>query len=79
MQFKTDENMPVEAADDLRQAGHDTLTVADQHLAGQPDERVAEICRTERLALVTLDLDFSDIRAYPPKRGIVSRNDPSLV
>jgi hypothetical protein len=36
MKFKTDENMPVEAAEELRQAGHDALSVADQLLAGQP-------------------------------------------
>jgi predicted nuclease of predicted toxin-antitoxin system len=66
MKFKTDENMPVEAADDLRQAGHDVLTVANQQLAGQPDGRVAEVCRLEGRALVTLDLDFSDIRVFPP-------------
>lgn len=30
MKFKTGENMPVEAADDLRQAGHDAVTVADR-------------------------------------------------
>jgi predicted nuclease of predicted toxin-antitoxin system len=73
MKFKTDENLPVEAADDLRQAGHDALTVGDQHLAGQPDIRVADVCRAEGRAVVTLDLDFSDIRAYPPSdyAGIV--------
>src|SRR5437016_11834266 len=66
MKFKTDENMPVEAAEDLRQAGHDAVTVADQHLVGQPDVRVADVCRAEGRAVVTLDLDFSDIRVYPP-------------
>jgi predicted nuclease of predicted toxin-antitoxin system len=66
MKFKTDENMPVEAADDLRQAGHDAVTVANQQLAGQPDVRVADACRAEGRAVVTLDLDFSDIRVYPP-------------
>jgi predicted nuclease of predicted toxin-antitoxin system len=66
MKFKTDENMPVQAADDLRQAGHDAVTVADQHLAGQPDIRVADVCKAEGRAVVTLDLDFSDIRVYPP-------------
>lgn len=66
MKFKTDENMPVEAADDLRQAGHDAVTVADQQLAGHPDIRVAEVCKAEGRAVVTLDLDFSDIRVYPP-------------
>lgn len=66
MKFKTDENMPIEAADDLRQAGHDAMTVADQHLAGQPDVRVADVCKAEGRVVVTLDLDFADIRAYPP-------------
>jgi len=73
MKFKTDENMPVEAADDLRQAGHDALTVADEELAGQPDIRLAGVCKAEGRAIVTLDLDFSDIRVYPPSHyaGII--------
>ena len=66
MKFKTDENMPFETADDLRQAGHDAMTVADQKLAGQPDFRVADVCRAEGRSILTLDLDFSDIRVYPP-------------
>ena len=66
MKFKTDENMPVEAAEDLRSAGHDAMTVVEQQLAGEPDVRVAEICRREGRALITLELDFSDIRVFPP-------------
>jgi predicted nuclease of predicted toxin-antitoxin system len=66
MKFKTDENMPLEAAADLRQAGHDALTVADQGLGGQPDPLIADVCRREGRAMLTLDLDFSDIRVYPP-------------
>lgn len=66
MKFKSDENMPVEAAEDLRQAGHDAVTVADQQLAGQPDVRIADVCKAEGRAVVTVDLDFSDIRVYPP-------------
>jgi predicted nuclease of predicted toxin-antitoxin system len=66
MKFKIDENMPVECAEDLRQAGHDALKVGEQQLAGQPDVRVAQVCQAESRALVTLDLDFSDIRAFPP-------------
>ena len=64
--FKTDENIPVEAAHDLQRAGHDAMTIAEQHMAGQPDVRVAEVCRMEGRALLTLDLDFSDIRVFPP-------------
>ncbi|MEX0712553.1 MAG: DUF5615 family PIN-like protein [Pirellulales bacterium] len=66
MRFKIDENLPIEVAELLRQHGHDALTVPDQNLAGQPDPRVALVCRHEGRALVTLDLDFSDIRHYPP-------------
>lgn len=73
MKFKTDENLPIEVAEDFRRAGHDALTVADQKLAGQPDFRVADVCKAEEQAVVTLDLDFSNIRDYPPSNyaGII--------
>ena len=35
-------------------------------MAGAPDERVLQACKAEDRVLITLDLDFSDIRAYPP-------------
>ena len=66
MRFKVDENLPVEAVKLLRQHTHDALTVTEQRLNGQPDTRIADICRAEGRALVTLDLDFADIRNYPP-------------
>ena len=66
MRFKIDENLPIAAAEVLRQAGHDALTIHDQQLAGEPDPHVAAVCLAEQRALVTLDLDFSDIRTYPP-------------
>ncbi|MGE3167084.1 MAG: DUF5615 family PIN-like protein [Planctomycetota bacterium] len=50
----------------LRQAAHDALTIRDQQMVGQPDPRVALVCQSEQRVLVTLDLDFSDIRTYPP-------------
>ncbi len=66
MKFKIDENLPVEAAELLRQAGHDAATILEQRLGGSVDSEVASICQQESRVLVTLDLDFSDIRAYPP-------------
>ena len=66
MRFKIDENLPVEVAELLRLLAYDTLTVTEQGLNGQPDARVAEACQAEQRALVTLDLDFADIRRYPP-------------
>ena len=66
MRLKVDENLPVEMADLLRKNGHDAVTVDDQHLGGRPDPALAQRCQREARALVTLDTDFSDIRAYPP-------------
>ena len=66
MRVKLDENLPVEAADVLRQAGHDATTILEQEMGGEPDPSVAAVCRREGRALVTLDTDFADIRTYPP-------------
>lgn len=66
MLFKIDENLPVEACDILRSAGFDSVTVGDQLLSGSPDSNLAAICRDEGRIIMTLDLDFADIRNYPP-------------
>lgn len=50
----------------LRAEGHVGDTVRDEQLAGQPDPNIAEVCKQEQRVLGTLDLDFADIRAYPP-------------
>ncbi len=66
VRFKLDENLPRDAAALLRDAGHDVQTVLDERLGGNPDPGVLEACRTENRVLITFDLDFSDIRLYPP-------------
>ena len=67
MKFKIDENLPIEMAELLSQAGYDAITVYDQNMAGESDSNIATVCQAEKRAIVTLDLDFADIRAYPPK------------
>ncbi len=52
MKFKTDENIPLEAVDLLRAAGHDALSVFDQSLSGHPDDNVASICQHEDRVLI---------------------------
>jgi len=64
--LKTDENLPLEVAQALRAAGHDCHTVWDEQLQGSADPVIAERCSIEGRILVTLDLDFANIRAYPP-------------
>jgi predicted nuclease of predicted toxin-antitoxin system len=66
VRFKLDENLPKDAGALLRDAGHDVETVVEERLGGNPDARVLDACRTEHRVLVTFDLDFSDIRLYPP-------------
>lgn len=66
MRFKLDENLPEIAREVLSAQGHDVHTVADEGLRGAFDEVVLRACVEEDRILVTLDLDFSDIRAYPP-------------
>jgi predicted nuclease of predicted toxin-antitoxin system len=66
LKFKLDENLPDLVRQSLTALGFDAHTVAEEHLAGAPDDEVLQACVAEDRILITLDLDFSDIRAYPP-------------
>lgn len=50
----------------LRDAGYDATTVVNQGFGGSGDPGIASLCRNEDRVLVTLDMDFADIRTYPP-------------
>ena len=69
MRFKVDEYLPAQCVDQVRDTGHAALSVHDQGLSGAPDPRVAEVCTAEERVLVSLDLDFADIRTYPPSES----------
>jgi predicted nuclease of predicted toxin-antitoxin system len=73
LKFKVDQNLPVEVADLLTAAGHEAATVEAEGLGGADDAVLASHVQAEGRALVTLDLDFGDIRTYPPQdyAGIV--------
>jgi hypothetical protein len=66
VKFKTDENLPLEAALTLREAGFAGETVWDEALSGAPDKTIAARIQEEGRIFVTLDLDFSNIQVYPP-------------
>jgi len=67
MQFKIDENLSIEIAELLINAGYNAKTANEQQLQGAKDSAILELCRSENRVLVTLDIDFSDIRKYPPQ------------
>jgi hypothetical protein len=54
MKFKVDENLPIEVVRMLEDNGHDALTVLDQNLGGALDSRIAQVCKEEKRALITL-------------------------
>jgi len=66
VKFKVDENLPVEAAKILCDAGYAADTVADESLSGSDDQSIAARSRSEGRILVTLDLEFANIQASPP-------------
>ncbi len=68
MRFKIDENLPPEVAELLRQEGHEDLTIFEQGLRSHTDPEVIAVCQAEGLALLALDLDFSNILLFPPEQ-----------
>lgn len=64
--FKIDENLSEDVATAFLDAGYEASTATSQGLAGVEDARLSEVVRQEGRVLVTLDVDFGDIRAYPP-------------
>lgn len=73
MKFKIDDNLPVEVAELLRNAGYEATTVHDQNMVGENDTKLASVCQAEERVLLSLDTDFADIRSYPPHQysGII--------
>jgi len=66
MKLKLDENLHPDIGDLFRLRGHDVSSVYEQGLRGHQDAEIAEVCRVEGRVLLSMDLDFSDIRMYPP-------------
>lgn len=66
MKLKLDENLSRHLGPVIAALGHDVETAASEGLLSQPDETVAAAASAEGRLLLTLDLDFADIRRYPP-------------
>lgn len=66
MRFLIDANLPRSALPLLRRLGHEAQHVRDLGLGAAPDEQIAAHARASASVVLTRDLDFSDIRRYPP-------------
>ena len=64
--LKLDENLPEVARELLQTAGHDVATAREEGLAGAADEALLTAAKHEGRVLVTLDLDFANVRRYDP-------------
>jgi predicted nuclease of predicted toxin-antitoxin system len=67
MRFLVDEDLPGSLVDLFARFGHEAVHVVDAGIRGAPDEVVAGFARERGMCLVTGDLDFSDVRSYPPR------------
>lgn len=66
MKLKLDENLSRYLKQTLSALQHDVITVADENLLSQPDTVVGAAANGEGRILLTLDLEFADLRKYPP-------------
>ena len=66
MKLKLDENLSRHLKPALTVLGHDTSTAADEGLLSRPDVEVAAGAAKEGRILLTLDVEFADLRKYPP-------------
>src|SRR5450759_4001091 len=79
MRLKLDENLSRHLKPVLTDLGHDVLTAADENLLSRPDTEVAAASIKEGRMLFTLDVEFADLRKYPPGThpGIILFRPPS--
>lgn len=80
MKLKLDENLSRHLKSALSEIGHDVLTAADEDLLSRPDTVIAATTRREDRILLTLDVEFADLRKYPPGAhpGILVFRPPSF-
>jgi len=78
--LKLDENLSVLLKRTLSAMGYDVRTAAEEELIGRPDIEIAYAAHREERVLLTLDLEFGDLRKHPPGQhpGIVLFRPRSL-
>jgi predicted nuclease of predicted toxin-antitoxin system len=66
MRLKLDENLSRHLEPLLTALQHDVSTVADEGLLSRADPVIGAAAASEDRVLLTLDIEFGDLRKYPP-------------
>lgn len=66
VKIKLDENLSRHLKTPLSQIGLDTSTALEEGLLGKTDVDVGAAAKQEDRIVLTLDLDFADLRRFPP-------------
>ena len=66
MKIKLDENLSRHLKDALLGLGHDVSTALEEGLLGKDDVELGAAAKTDSRMVFTLDLDFADLRKFPP-------------
>jgi predicted nuclease of predicted toxin-antitoxin system len=70
MKFFADECVYYATTQLLRSWQHDVVTAQEAGLAGKPDEDILAYAIKHERVLITIDMDFSNIRRFPPRTYI---------
>lgn len=73
VKIKLDENLSRHLKGPLAQEGHEVATAEGEDLLGKSDVEVGAAAKGEGRMLFTLDLEFADLRKFPPGKhpGVV--------
>jgi len=73
VKIKLDEDLSRRLKARLLWEGHEVVTTADENLLGKSDVEVGAAAKGEGRMLFTLDLEFADLRKFPPGKhpGVV--------
>jgi len=66
VKIKLDENLSRHLKDELLGLGHDVSTALEEGLLGKDDVELGAAAKTDGRMVFTLDLDFADLRKFPP-------------
>jgi Uncharacterized protein conserved in bacteria len=66
MKLKLDENLSRHLKESLSVLQHDVMSAAEEGLLSQPDTAIAAAANLEGRMLFSLDIEFGDLRKYPP-------------